>query len=274
MKAQVKISLLSLMIWILMVPLTSQGQKIIREPRTCMPFSRIVNHSSADLIIQQGTQNEIVVEADQAIIDRVITEVKGNTLNIFVQIPRPFRKTNIIKVRITVPALEELVINGSGDISTEQALLTGNMKLTVDGSGDARIAMQGGSFECHINGSGDVSVNGARGDLQLNIHGSGDFTGTHLQLNTATLSCFGSGDIRLEGKAAQLNIDNSASGDMNATELPTEKVVIQSKGSGDVKVWAIQSIQAKLLGSGDVTVKGNPKNRQISKKGSGNIHFL
>lgn len=274
MKEQVKIFLLTLMAWAMILPLAGQAQKIVKERRPCPPFTRIVNHSSADIVLLQGTQNDIVVESDESIINQVITETKGNTLTISVQPHRPFRRIKTLKVIVTVTTLEELMINGSGDVITQQPLQTGNLTLKINGSGDARIEMEGGSLACFINGSGDVSITGARGDLQLNIHGSGDFTGTHMQLNQATLSCFGSGDIRLEGKAAQLNIESSSSGDINATALPAEKVVVQARGSGDVRVWAVQSFQASLLGSGDVVVKGNPRERQVSKKGSGDIHFL
>lgn len=274
MKEQIRILLSTLMVWALILPLAGQAQKIVKEPRPCTPFTRIVNHSSADIVLLQGTQNEVVVEADESIINHLITESKGNTLTISLQPHRPFRRIKTLKVLVTVATLEELMINGSGDVSAPKPLQTGNLTLKINGSGDARIEMEGGSLACFNNGSGDVTVKGVRGDLQLDIHGSGDFSGTNMQLNHATLSCFGSGDIRLEGKAAQLNIESSASGDINTTALPAEKVVVQARGSGDVKVWAVQSCQASLLGSGDVVVKGNPKNRQVSKKGSGDIHFL
>lgn len=264
-----------LVLSLVFVVLFTHGQvQFLKENRPSGAFTRIVNNCSADIMLQQGNTNELVVEADASVIGEIKTTIKGNTLTVNMHNVRPFKKIKRLKVWITASNLEEIEINGSGDLTTQNPLRSPNLKLCINGSGDARIEMEGGSLDASIYGSGDVNVSGVRGTLKLGIHGSGDFEGSKMQLENAILSCFGSGDIRLEGKTANLNIDSYASGDINTVNMPAEKANLNVKGSGDVKTWATQITRVKLIGSGDVIIQGNPKDRQISKMGSGSIRFL
>ncbi len=254
---------------------TMRGQnKIVTETRPAGTFTYIVNTCSADIELSQGDKNEIQVEADESIIGDLKTIISGKTLTIEMRNARAFRAIKKLKVHITASDLQKITLNGSGDLITLNPLLSPNLKLRINGSGDARIIIKNGNLEASINGSGEVNVSGVRGSLILGINGSGDFTGQNLQLDNAVIACHGSGDTRLEGKAATLKIDSHASGDVNTLAMPAEKAMIEVRGSGDVKVRATQSIKANLYGSGDVIVEGNPKDRQTSRHGSGSIRFL
>lgn len=248
--------------------------KILTETRPAGTFTRIVNTCSADIELSQGDKNEIEVVADASIIGDLKTTISGKTLTIDMHNARPFRAIKKLKVRITVSDLQEIVLNGSGDLITLNPLQSANLKLKINGSGDARIIMKSGSLEASINGSGDINVKGVRGSLHLDNHGSGDFTGQNLQLDDAVIACFGSGDTKLEGKAATLKIDVHGSGDVSTLEMPAEKVLIEVRGSGNIKTWATHSVKVGLYGSGDIHIEGNPKDRQVSKFGSGSIRFL
>lgn len=264
-----------LVLSIVFAVLSTHGQvQVLKENRPSGAFTRIVNNCSADILLQQGNHNEIVVEADASVIGEIKTTITGNTLTVDMHNVRPFKKIKRLKLWITVSNLEEIEINGSGDLTTQNPLRSQNLKLRINSSGDARIEMDGGNLDASINGSGDVTLTGVRGTLTLGIHGSGDFEGSKMQLENAILSCFGSGDIRLEGKTANLKIDSYASGDINTLNMPAEKVTLDVKGSGDVKTWATQVAKVKLMCSGDVIIQGNPKDRQISKMGSGSIRFF
>ena len=254
-------------------PLRGQN-KVVTETRPAGTFTRIVNTCSANIELSQGDKNEIQVEADESIIGDLKTTINGNTLTIEMGNARPFRTVRKLKVRITASDLQEIVLNGLGDLITLNPLHSPDLKLKINGSEDARIIMKGGNFEASINGSGDVSVKDVRGSLSLDIHGSGDFTGQNLQLDNAVIACHGSGNTKLEGKAATLKINSFASGDVNTMEMPAEKALLEVRGSGDVKIRALQSVKANVYGSSDIIVEGNPKDRQLSRHGSGSIRFL
>jgi hypothetical protein len=49
-------------------------------------------------------------------------------------------------------------------------------------------------------------------------------------------------------------------------------VKVRISGSGNASVWANESIEAKISGSGDIDYRGNP-NKEITKiSGSGSIN--
>jgi len=49
--------------------------------------------------------------------------------------------------------------------------------------------------------------------------------------------------------------------------------VLSVSGSGDIDAYVTQSVKARVAGSGDIVVRGNPPIRDHSVAGSGDIKF-
>ena len=126
--------------------------------------------------------------------------------------------------------LKQVDIKGSADISTEKNLETKALNVSIYGSGDARLAVN---------------------------------------VSSLALEVVGSGDIRVSGRAKNLSIDISGSGDVEVPKLKAEKAVIKVNGSGDVSAYVTEDLDVSITGSGDVTVKGNPKRVKHKINGSG-----
>ena len=122
-----------------------------------------------------------------------------------------------------------------------------------------------------INGSGEIIViNPVRGnELRLEINGSGDIA---VQTNVEKLrtNINGSGDVSIEGKAVTHRVRMNGSGNVLAGSLQTEVTDIHINGSGDADVTANTSLEAKVMGSGNVTYQGSPK-VDVDITGSGEV---
>jgi hypothetical protein len=67
--------------------------------------------------------------------------------------------------------------------------------------------------------------------------------------------------------------DISGSGEVYARRLDAQRAVVRVSGSGEVEVTAKESVKINISGSGDVSVWGDPEDRDRSVSGSGEIHY-
>ena len=244
--------------------------EIIKETRELAKFTSIKSLGSADIVITQGDTQKVIVESDKNLLPHIRTEVKNGSL--FIDIRGSYRNVKVVRVLLTVPDLNAVSIEGSGDVSFVNTFKGNEMRVSIKGSGDFTGDFDLKKMDYFVNGSGDGDISGVRGNLSIKISGSGDFEGDKLKLENCDISVDGSGDIELKGSAEKLVIGLRGSGYVNAFGLATVDVIVGVEGSGDIEVYPIESLNVSVLGSGDVYFKGNPNKVNITEDGSGEVH--
>ncbi|MGN7738633.1 GIN domain-containing protein [Pseudomonas sp. 22526] len=107
----------------------------------------------------------------------------------------------------------------------------------------------------------------------IRIKGSGDVTLYDLQQTVLDLGVQGSGDITAFGRVDLLDAEVAGSGDVDASELVATSAKLSVVGSGDIDAYVSNSVKARVAGSGDIVIRGNPPIRDHSVAGSGDIKF-
>lgn len=169
------------------------------ETRAVAPFKGIVLAGSIDLVVNQGAQASVQVQADDKLLPMIETVVEGDRLQ--VRVKRGEHRYTMRKVTVTIvtPVLNALSIAGSGD-AVLNALNTGELAISISGSGDVRGSGQAKRLSVQIAGSGDVHLREMLADeVSVRIAGSGD-----AEVNaqkTLSVSIAGSGDVVYSGDA-------------------------------------------------------------------------
>lgn len=252
-----------------MFGVTGNGN-VVKQSRTVGDFSGIKILGSADVIVKQGDRTSVEVHADENLMENIITKVRNDAL--VIETEGNIRNYKKFEVFVTLNRLDAIEINGSGDVESSGIINGNSLTISINGSGDVDLDLEYKNLEAQINGSGDIEISGITGDLDLQVMGSGDFSASNLRLNKCTLSIFGSGDINLNGSASSVSIDLSASGDVNLYNLSAQDVEVSSNGSGDIIVTVSGTLQANLMGSGDLTYRGAPTSIDVSAQGSGSVY--
>lgn len=275
-----KLSALTLAMFLVMLLMSDQALaqwssvkgngKVVTQERTVSDFSGVKVSCSADVYLKQGKGNAISVRTDENLQALVETEVRSGTLHI--DIDGNIRNAEVLEVYVTVNNLEKVVINGSGDVESENTIEGMDFEIYINGSGDVDLELDVKSLETEINGSGDVDVSGVQGNFDLKVAGSGDFSAEDLRLSECHVRINGSGDVELEGSTDKLFVSQSASGDVNMYRLPAGDVEATASGSGDIVVFVNGRLKARLSGSGDLTYKGDPTSVDVSASGSGEVY--
>ena len=208
------------------------SSNIISQEQQLSAYDRIEVLGSYDVIFTDGEVGKIKIKAPDNILPLIQTEVSDGLLRIDTGKSR-YRVKEPIIIYVPVDSrLKQVVIKGSADIYTEKSLETKALEVDVYGSGDVRLQVDASSLALKIDGSGDIRVGGKTDNLSININGSGN---------------------------------------VEVPNLKAQKAVININGSGDVSAYVTENVDIFIAGSGDVTIKGNPKKVKRIINGSGRV---
>ncbi len=211
--------------------ITGSGN-IITEARNVNQFQGIKNSGSINVEIIQAETHTVKVEADDNIMEYVITKIEDGMLRISLKNNTSFRNINVT-VYVTTQSIKKLSVSGSGTIISKNILKDDEqIEMKVTGSGEINVTVDAPSIVSDISGSGKITAQGRTKNFDCKISGSGDLTGRNLL---------------------------------------SENTIINVSGSGNAHVFASVSLQAKVSGSGDIYYSGNPASPKIQTSGSGSI---
>lgn len=206
------------------------AQKETREHRG---FTEIGFGVAGDLYVKTGAQFSVVLEGDNDLLRRVVTEVRGNRL-IFKTENFRWSGNQKLTAYVTMPSVEGLSLSGSGKIYVESPLSGSALDLAISGSGKLI--------------TGDLNYD----KLNCSISGSGSF------------------DLTGKGKINTAGISISGSGGYDAPTLELATLDARISGSGSCDCFVTERLVASISGSGDIYYSGNPK-MDIRSSGSGKV---
>lgn len=199
-------------------------------------FDRLEVAGPYEVTVTTGSAPSVRANGGEKSIERMVVEVKGNTLTIHPKkrsgMSFGWSRSHPVKLTVTVPKLSAAEIAGSGTISVNKV------------SGD--------SFEAGVAGSGDLRLG-------------------EVDVKRLKASIAGSGEINAgKGRAGAAEYEIAGSGDIDAAGLVAETAAVSIAGSGNIAANATGTAKVDIAGSGDVRMTGGAQCR-VSKAGSGNV---
>lgn len=224
-------------------PGSKEWRGYAHEARTMQPVRKIVVKGAVDLYFRRYETPHLVVagESEEAL-RGIKTIFKGD------------------KLVVESEGVGFLQINsGCGSISIASV------------SAGSSILINGHRIEV---GGGRVVVCVALPELPaLKIKGSGDVSLVDLRQAGLEIEIDGSGDVSADGQVEHLEVSIDGSGDVDARDLIAQRGRLNITGSGDIAAHVCQEVVARIAGSGDIVVRGNPETRSKQVTGSGSVRF-
>lgn len=213
-----------------------------REERHIQPIRKIVVKGSVDVVFRRFDKPTLVVAGETAdAVASVRTHYKGD-------------KLVIEREGISISGWGNMVFHGS----VGQSISIGPDGIKVNGGMNRGRVIVGVALPVAPS---------------IKISGSGDVTLLDLQQAELSLAIEGSGDITAYGNVAHLDVEIAGSGDVDASNLLADRANLSIAGSGDIEAFVRAQVRARVAGSGDIVVRGNPAQRDHSVAGSGKIKF-
>ncbi|MEJ6003852.1 GIN domain-containing protein [Paucibacter soli] len=210
------------------------------EARAMQPVRKIVVKGAVDLYFRRfGTPHLVVAGETEEALRCVKTTIKG----------------------------DKLVVESEG-VGVQINSAHGSVSI---GSVSGSIFVNGQRIDV---GGGRVVVGVALPELPaLKIKGSGDVSLMDLRQAGLEIEIEGSGDVTADGQVEQLDVSIAGSGDLDARELIAQRGSLSIAGSGDISAHVSHEVVARIAGSGDIVVRGNPASRSKQVLGSGSVKF-
>jgi hypothetical protein len=204
------------------------------ETRKVPGFSGVSLRGYGELEIEQRADaagsETIVIEADQELLPRILTEVRGDRLVLGFSMPWYewmtfwwswlFLASKKIRFRLVAAKVEHVSISGAGR-ATAIRLESDRLDVGISGAGKVVLsAVKARELECRVSGAGNVEVSGS-----ADRH-----------------------DVRISG-----------AGSVHAAHLATKKTTVVISGSGSLTANVAEDLDARISGAGSVIYEGTPR---------------
>lgn len=212
-----------------------QGPKT--EFRKVKGFDGIKVSSGINLFLSMGDDEEVKIVADDSLMDKILTEVRGSTLHIYQKSSGwtglfNWRRSQQIKVYVSAPNFKSIEASAGSDVKSMGTL-------------------RGDRLEVKSSSGSDVALDVVYKDVFLN-------------------SSSGS-DIKMSGRAKTVKADASSGADIIARELEATVCHASASSGADIVVYASGEIYAKASSGADIRYYGNPEIKNIKKSSGGDV---
>jgi len=208
---------------------------VVKVERKVSGFKAVAVSNGINLLVSQGSEEKVVVEAEENLIQYIRTEVSDETLRIGIHGNNgSFNSHKKINVYVTAKELNALEANSGSRLKSENRIKTGNLKISSS-SGSSIIV--------------EVAC-----------------------VNLDASASSGSSGI-ISGSAATLTAEGSSGSSLVASELVAEKGNISASSGSVVVVHITKEIKADASSGGRIVVSGNPAIKDTDSSSGGSVHF-
>lgn len=205
------------------------------ETRTPGVFEAITLAYPADVIIRQGADPSVQIEADDNLLAQLSTEVVSGRLTIAnreTEWKKQVNPSTPVKITVTVKDVREIEFSAPVGTLEANGLQAGTLKLILSGGAQMKIsALEVDMLDGTLSGAGDVQIAGTADEIKLLHSGLGNFNAGGLQSRKATVELSGMG---------------------NATVRVESELVATITGAGSINYYGQPRIEKKLNGAGAV----------------------
>ena len=232
------------------------GQK--KESRQVSGFTGIDASGVFDITVSKGNTESLTVEADDAVMPYVRSEVKNGVLRLYIDNnSNKLRSINNIKAYVVMKDLDNITLSGACKLTTNDLFSPDKFKSDCSGASVLTLNVNTGQLSVVMGGASKIVMNAnVTGDVDLNISGASKFKG-ELKSSDVTLDCSGVSSIELTGSAKNLKLDASGISKVDAEDFTVKTANVESSGTSNVTVNVTDALNVNSSGLSSVNYKSS-----------------
>lgn len=214
----------------------SAARTSTRQKRELSGFHGISVANGIDLYLSQKSAEEVIVEANADVMDKIITKVEAGVLKISMKSNLGFSlrwDNEPRKVFVSFKNLDILEASSGSDVYSQAALKLDKLNLNASSGSDIKLELEADALNAESSSGSDIS---------------------------------------LKGKVHVFSCDASSGSDIVAGELKTQKCTASASSGSDIRVYVSGELNADASSGGDICYSGNPKSKDINESSGGDIH--
>ena len=210
------------------------NRNVISEDRNISSdFNRIKVQQGISLYLTQGNSTEISVEADENIMDLLITEVKNNELKVYFE--KNVYKAKARKVFLTTKNITEIRTSSGASVKTENTIHVENLILDSSSGSSIRATVDADQIESSTSSGAHINVYGETDKLSVRASSGSSIdadellaedvsakvsSGANIDVNakhSLTAKASSGGDIDYKGSPKTINKNTSSGGSVSGS---------------------------------------------------------
>jgi hypothetical protein len=202
---------------------------VVKESRAVEGFTALQAGSAFEVFLLQGEEESLTIEADQNLMQYIVTEVKNGQLRLYST--ENIRKAEKLNVYISFRSLEAISVSGAVDLQGVPGMHFGELLLEGSGASRMLLDMEASSLRANVSGASTLELSGQAGKAVFEISGAS-------RLNAGDLLV---SDCRLE-----------ASGASHAGIHVADKLLAEVSGASSVKYRGSPAVAKDVSGAGSL----------------------
>ena len=213
--------------------ITGSGN-VVTEERPVSGFDGVSHTGIGRVIITQGDQESLTIEADDNVLEYITSEVKGGTLELsFVE-------------DISLDSVSPIVFwVGAKNLNAIDSIGTGTVEM------------------------GELNTD----QLELSTNGTGGIIIDQLSASNLVVDAEGTGSVNLAGVVDEQQVMRVGTGGYETGELESKIANVEAIGTGNVVIWVLESLDVEITGTSEVSYYGSPSVTQ-NITGTGSLTSL
>ena len=197
----------------------------ITANRTVEPFTFIETGGSVKLILKQGPESLRIV-ADDNIMEKIRTRVRGNTLTI--DMDGNFCNSGPIIVYVSSKSYEGIDASGAVEIVSDGLLQVKDFELELSGSSKVDLNLNAANVLTQSSGSSEISIKGQASTHEVDLSGSSSIDALDFIVGRYRIESSGASESRIN-VLNELSVKSSGSSDIEYRGNPSK---VQNDDSG------------------------------------------
>jgi hypothetical protein len=197
---------------------TKGNKKVVKQERAVTPFIKIVVSGAFDVFLTQQPSTTLMVEADENLMDQIITEVSGDVLTIS---SRQIKNPTKLNIYVSASTLEFITLSGASNLVGENTLQGQVLDITTSGASDARLNVNVDYVSVNASGASVVTLSGTAKELVATASGAADVKASKLMVTDVTADASGAANIGVNA-SGKVVTSTSGAGDIDLTGNPAE----------------------------------------------------
>ncbi|MBR1994133.1 MAG: DUF2807 domain-containing protein [Alistipes sp.] len=245
---------------------------LVTRTVTTQPYTAVKASRAIKVTIQEGTGDQINIEADDNLIDYVETRVEKGCL--VLTIDNDIQSLRNTTVRITLMSngdLEGLHTTSAASIECRPQILHNEVDLSASSAGSITANVKCEECEIDCSSSGNIRAEIRCNTCDIEASSSGEVKAT-LVTRQCDVECSSAGQVQLKGASLSCEAECSSAATLSAAQFAVKHYQVDVSSAGHAKICCVEKLQAEASSGGSIRYTGGCQVTSMKSSSGGSIH--
>ena len=202
---------------------------IVKEERSINAFDEVQISGAYTVYLIQGSKEKLVIEADENLMDLIITKVVDGKLKIYNR--EDFRNPQKLDIYLTFVEIDGLSASGAVEIEGKNKFVLNELSLEVSGAAEIFLDIELKELDAELSGASEFEIVGFAKEVDIEISGASELDASDFKVEEMQLEISGAADAKV---------------------FATEHLEINASGASSIKYRGNPSINQRVSGASSI----------------------